>query len=1085
MKKLISLALCLVMLVSCFSFNAFAETEISIIINGKKLTMDQNPVIIDGRTLVPLRAIFEGLGAQVEWDDSVKTAIGKRDGKEIKIQINNTVAKVNGKDVTLDVPAQLINSRTMVPVRFISEALGEKVDWDDATKTVIITSENGAKVITFDDVTSFVSGTDFQVGGAYSNNNIALSNEKDHTTGNGKSILVGNRTQTSQRIKFMGEYGADSSMNEYVFSAYIYSPNDATVRFGTYGTTGSEFSTAAKQSYTANVKANEWTLISGEFVYDKDACMIGIDQPGGSKTILPEFYVDDITIAAKAPKQAGLLTFDDLTEFVSEKDFQVGGGASNANIFLSDEKDHTQGNGKSIKFFNRKADNHRIKFINILDGIEGAAKITMWVYPDIDATVRIGAYGTTGTKYATLAKESTTVNIKANQWNEVSFVYTKIDKEALMIGIDQAKGADKVINTMYIDDVKAEKTDPNTAVTLQGVPWQETRYLNADGTRPVPTEFKKSSDLRDLIYYDELPTMEEVIPKIMPLGEVVFSLDDLKDAQIMGESKYGKVELVNIEDAKYDKVYRATVTELPQYPYNFQFKKKIPDNTFSTGDVVMVKIVARTTDGGIPESKTGLVEFNIESSADSSSSKILIGDCYATSDWTTTYATTTISNAYTKDIDTNIRLGYYLQTVEIAEYEIINFKDKVSISDIPSRGIYPNMEKGAAWREEALQRIEKIRKEDVKVIVKDAAGNTVDAKVDVNMYEHTFKWGTVLNHTANNIAEKGEQYRSNIVKYFNTVTLENDHKWKAIAENPEVAKEYVQWAQDNGLAVRGHTLVWPSYNSTYAVPEFVREAVAKGDRAKFDELVKNHIQNTLKDWKGKLSDWDLTNELANNTAFVDAFGKEVYIDWLKWAKEADPDTPMYLSETAIVGIEDKTLNVMKDYLEYMNENNAPYDGIAIHAHMSSLIDPENFYRQLTSVLESAPGKKMQITEFDLRSRDVYSGAEFIRDMLILFYSIEQMEGVHCWGFWDGSHWFNNAPLFDMNWELKPCGEQYIDIIYNKFWTRDSGNTANGEYNLRAFHGLYNITATTADGKTKTIKTEVKKGADNTFVITLD
>ena len=141
MKKILSLLLCVVMVLSCFTFTAFANDEISIIINGKKLTMDQNPVIVDGRTLVPLRAIFEGLGASVTWDDSTKTAIGNKDGKEIRIQINNTVAFVDGKDVTLDVGAQLINSRTLVPVRFISEALGEKVDWDGNTKTVIITSE--------------------------------------------------------------------------------------------------------------------------------------------------------------------------------------------------------------------------------------------------------------------------------------------------------------------------------------------------------------------------------------------------------------------------------------------------------------------------------------------------------------------------------------------------------------------------------------------------------------------------------------------------------------------------------------------------------------------------------------------------------------------------------------------------------------------------------------------------------------------------------------------------------------------------------------------------------------------------------
>ena len=101
------------------------------------------------------------------------------------------------------------------------------------------------------------------------------------------------------------------------------------------------------------------------------------------------------------------------------------------------------------------------------------------------------------------------------------------------------------------------------------------------------------------------------------------------------------------------------------------------------------------------------------------------------------------------------------------------------------------------------------------------------------------------------------------------------------------------------------------------------------------------------------------------------------------------------------------------------------------------------------------------------------------------YSIEQMEGFYCWGFYDGSHWFNNAPLFDKDWNLKPSGEQFEDLVYNKFMTRESGTSdSNGEYALRAFYGLYNVTAS-ANGKTKTVKTEIKKGADNTIVVTLD
>jgi len=121
MKKLLSTILSIIMIISCFSCVSFAENEIKIILNGTKLKMDQAPIIVEGRTLVPLRAIFEGLGAKVEWDDATKCATGTLDSTVVSLQINNTTAKVNGKDTILDVPAQIVNSRTLVPVRFISD----------------------------------------------------------------------------------------------------------------------------------------------------------------------------------------------------------------------------------------------------------------------------------------------------------------------------------------------------------------------------------------------------------------------------------------------------------------------------------------------------------------------------------------------------------------------------------------------------------------------------------------------------------------------------------------------------------------------------------------------------------------------------------------------------------------------------------------------------------------------------------------------------------------------------------------------------------------------------------------------------
>ena len=114
--------------------------EITITINGAKIECDSKPYIKQDRTLVPMRAIFEALGASVSWDDATKTAIGVKDGIEVKITIGENVLYKNGEAIELDAPAEITNDRTMVPVRAISEAFGCTVNWDNDTKTVEITN---------------------------------------------------------------------------------------------------------------------------------------------------------------------------------------------------------------------------------------------------------------------------------------------------------------------------------------------------------------------------------------------------------------------------------------------------------------------------------------------------------------------------------------------------------------------------------------------------------------------------------------------------------------------------------------------------------------------------------------------------------------------------------------------------------------------------------------------------------------------------------------------------------------------------------------------------------------------------------
>lgn len=141
MKK-ITKSLILVLLMSLLlSSISIAVEPIKIYVENKQIEMPVSPIIEDGRTLVPVRAIFESMGATVDWDGKTKTVTGKTEDKMIKLVIGDKTALVNNKKVELDVPAKIVNGSTLVPARFVAESLGAEVDWDNNTKSVLVNSD--------------------------------------------------------------------------------------------------------------------------------------------------------------------------------------------------------------------------------------------------------------------------------------------------------------------------------------------------------------------------------------------------------------------------------------------------------------------------------------------------------------------------------------------------------------------------------------------------------------------------------------------------------------------------------------------------------------------------------------------------------------------------------------------------------------------------------------------------------------------------------------------------------------------------------------------------------------------------------
>lgn len=127
-----------------FQSQVQAAVNISVLIDGVKLYTPQAPVMIQGRVMLPMRSIFEALDASVKWNQKTKTVTATKDGTTVILKINSKTATINNKTVALDVPAKNLKGNTMVPVRFVSEALGQKIGWNSKTKTVTVKTTNNS-----------------------------------------------------------------------------------------------------------------------------------------------------------------------------------------------------------------------------------------------------------------------------------------------------------------------------------------------------------------------------------------------------------------------------------------------------------------------------------------------------------------------------------------------------------------------------------------------------------------------------------------------------------------------------------------------------------------------------------------------------------------------------------------------------------------------------------------------------------------------------------------------------------------------------------------------------------------------------
>ncbi len=141
MRRLLGYALLLCLMLALGSIAAFsAEKEVTLKLDGDIIITDVTPLIENGRTLVPYRALLEAMGGDIFWEPDAKMATAVLGDRRVQVTIDNTSGFVNGGVKMMDVPPRIINGRTMIPLRFVMESLNCKVDWDAVSRTVLVTS---------------------------------------------------------------------------------------------------------------------------------------------------------------------------------------------------------------------------------------------------------------------------------------------------------------------------------------------------------------------------------------------------------------------------------------------------------------------------------------------------------------------------------------------------------------------------------------------------------------------------------------------------------------------------------------------------------------------------------------------------------------------------------------------------------------------------------------------------------------------------------------------------------------------------------------------------------------------------------
>jgi len=407
----------------------------------------------------------------------------------------------------------------------------------------------------------------------------------------------------------------------------------------------------------------------------------------------------------------------------------------------------------------------------------------------------------------------------------------------------------------------------------------------------------------------------------------------------------------------------------------------------------------------------------------------------------------------------------------------------------PTPVTYAGRSADAPWRKAAAERIEKHRKAPIVVKVVDAKGAPVKGvAVRIQQQRHAFGFGNILSPNAFQLeGADGKTYRRIFAEHFNKTTFESGFRWqnwflsarrRALGEHKKLLDRMIRFCQSNDIAIRGHYLSWaPLTKESYKPTDY-----SKHPDKLWPEL-SAHIDEMLTFDGGRLAEWDAINHIIGwGKTMATATGSDaIYAKIIRHAR-TKTKTPLWVNEGAVLP-GGRQLEAYHKIIRTLVESKATPDGIGFMGHFKdSNLRPIDELKAIYDRFGKF-GLPLQLTEFDIDTRDEQLQAEYLRDVMTISFSHPSFNAIVMWGFWEGRHWRPNGAMWRKDWSIKPCGTMWKELVFKTWWTDRTGKTeATGTFTDRGFLGKYRVTV--SEGGKRRVKEVTLTREDATVIVEL-